>query len=1091
MKRNRHTSAPSFFYLPESPGVCDRGRTYFRQGRVSLEKVEPAEIVASVRGTRVYTVELRADSQGGSAWCDCPYFTENDECKHIWALLLTLEKMGMAQSQDGGMRVHLEKLRAMKFLNRAERTKPAVAPDWEKKLKQVPVSAPAEVVQALDPVWPAGQVVLYAIESSAWISSGDLRVQVLVRRPRQDGTLGAPRPYSRRQRQFRNHIPDPVDRQLVGVLTDSSNQYYNSYADPMERALGPELLDLFLPLFAQTGRLHLTNPRDGFSLTEPYRMDTPEPWEFHLTIDRPNKLKYAVTGEFVRGQERMRLDEPQLILDSGWLFSRGLISRLAHFDGQGWIAQLRRDPNFMVPHADGERFLEPFLESIGRTPLSLPQELAFERKQAPPQPWIKIAAREERFRNSELTAEVSFDYAGERVKPEDARQSLYRAEQRLVIDRDPAREQALLATLTTLGFRTDSYAYYNAPRLLLKAKKLPQTVAQLLAVDWKVEADGKLFRPSSTFKISVRSGVDWFELHGTMDFDGATASLPALLEAARKGETTVLLDDGSLGMLPADWLKQWGVLAGAGQAQADHVRFRPNQAALLDALLAGQPEAGCDEMFARVREQLHRFEQVAPAAPPTSFQGTLRDYQREGLGWLQFLRGMQFGGCLADDMGLGKTVQVLALLESLRVEPAQSTGAGRGADDRRPSLAVVPRSGVFNWRLEAERFAPGLRVAEHIGTGRARQAPDFSNVDLVLTTYGTLRRDIAFLREIAFDTVILDEAQAIKNAGTAQAKAARLLNTRHRLALSGTPVENHLGELWSLLEFLNPGLLGSATVFQALTGDGQDLDGDGRALLARALRPFILRRTKGQVAKDLPPRTEQTLYCDLEGDQRKQYDELREHYRRALLEGVDAQGLKKSAIQVLEALLRLRQAACHPGLIDRGRGDESSAKLDALLPQLVEILDEDHKVLVFSQFTSFLAILKKRLDAQHLPYVYLDGRTRDRQRIVEQFQNDPNCKLFLISLKAGGLGLNLTAAEYVFLLDPWWNPAVEAQAIDRTHRIGQQRQVFAYRLIARDTVEEKVLELQKSKRALADAIITQDNSLIRNLTREDLALLLG
>jgi len=354
-----------------------------------------------------------------------------------------------------------------------------------------------------------------------------------------------------------------------------------------------------------------------------------------------------------------------------------------------------------------------------------------------------------------------------------------------------------------------------------------------------------------------------------------------------------------------------------------------------------------------------------------------------------------------------------------------------------------------------------------------------------------LRRDVPRLKDIEFDYIVLDEAQAIKNAGTESAKAVRLLRGGHRLALSGTPIENHLGELWALFEFLNPGMLGAASVFKLSGGAGRNPDEETRRLLAHALRPFILRRTKDQVARELPPRTEQTVFCEMETAQRGLYNELRQHYRSALLKRIETEGLAKSKIQVLEALLRLRQVACHPGLLDPKRAGEPSAKLDMLLEQLRVVLDEGHKALVFSQFTSLLSIVRDRLDSRGVSYEYLDGATRDRQACVERFQNDPDCPLFLISLRAGGLGLNLTAAEYVFLLDPWWNPAVEAQAVDRAHRIGQMRQVFAYRLIARDTVEEKVLELQNTKRDLAAAIISQDNSVIRNLRREDLEILLS
>jgi SNF2 family DNA or RNA helicase len=418
---------------------------------------------------------------------------------------------------------------------------------------------------------------------------------------------------------------------------------------------------------------------------------------------------------------------------------------------------------------------------------------------------------------------------------------------------------------------------------------------------------------------------------------------------------------------------------------------------------------------------------------------------------------------------------VLALLDVLRAE-----GAG-------PSLVVVPKSLVFNWIREAERFAPMIRVLDYTGADRA--AIDPSMADLVITTYGTLRQDAPALASIEFEYAILDEAQAIKNANTASAKAARLLRARHRLALSGTPIENRLQELWSLFEFLNPGMLGASSTFGAIArltnGD------DGRELLAKAMRPVILRRTKTQVAPELPERVEQTLEVELERPQRRFYDALLERYRRSVLERVDSVGINRARMHILEALLRLRQAACHPVLADPKRTELPSAKLDALMPALAEVVEEGHKVVVFSQFTSFLALVRERLDADGLHYEYLDGQTRDRQARVDRFQNDMSIPLFLVSLKAGGHGLNLTAADYVYLLDPWWNPAVEAQAIDRTHRIGQTRRVIATRLVARGTIEEKILELQASKRALADAILSADQGVLAKIGREELEALLA
>ena len=402
---------------------------------------------------------------------------------------------------------------------------------------------------------------------------------------------------------------------------------------------------------------------------------------------------------------------------------------------------------------------------------------------------------------------------------------------------------------------------------------------------------------------------------------------------------------------------------------------------------------------------------------------------------------------------------------------------------------VVPKSLVFNWKQEAARFTPRLRVLDH--TGLTRDVNGFADYDVILTTYGTLRRDAAEFKDIEFDYIVLDEAQAIKNAGTESAKAARLLRGRNRLALSGTPVENHLGELWSIFEFLNPGMLGAASVFKLAGGAGaqsQRRDPPPAGPRAAALHPAA---HQGAGGARTAAKSEQTIFCELETAAAQALQRAARALPQSLLNAVAAQGLAKSKIQVLEALLRLRQAACHPGLLDPKRRNDPSAKLDVLIDHLGEIVDEGHKALVFSQFTSLLAIVRERLDEAGIVYEYLDGATRDRQQRVERFQNDPDCRLFLISLKAGGLGLNLTAAEYVFLLDPWWNPAVEAQAVDRAHRIGQTRQVFAYRLIARDTVEEKVLQLQNTKRDLAAAIISEDNSLIRNLQREDLELLLS
>lgn len=815
----------------------------------------------------------------------------------------------------------------------------------------------------------------------------------------------------------------------------------------------------------------------------PLHWDEGPPWRFRVDIrsDAGGK-RFAWRGSLHRRDSRMDLVEPLLVLPQILVMGSG---RAARFDDGGasqWVARLRTEKEIVVPENQQDAMLTELLSEAIVPPHRILESLQLDEIRIDPKPCLTLRTPPQNWGIDRVMAELSFDYDGARVGFFPAGTLTVQSDHNRVIHRDPQAEHEAAVQLVRLGFRETKDYRVDPGTLEIAPKRVSQITRDLVAAGWMVEAEGRLIRPPGEFKLAVTTGIDWFELGGGIDFGGQRVSLPDLLAAASSGETMINLGDGSVGMLPEDWLKKYGMLAELGVTEDGSVRFGRAQAGLVDALLAAQPQITCDAGFQAVRASLHSFDGVQPAEAPPGFQGELRPYQCEGLGWLEYLTKFEFGGILADDMGLGKTVQVLALLQSRRAR----------RKIKGPSLIVVPRSLVFNWLQEAERFTPRLRVLDYTGTARHPLRDQFSQYDLIVTTYGTLRGDILELSKMTFDYVILDEAQAIKNADSQSSKATRLLKARHRLALSGTPIENHIGELWAIMEFLNPGMLGSAGVFKRFSGvgGGAALDDEGKALLSKALRPFILRRTKSQVVKDLPEKTEQTLICTMEADQRRCYDELKEHYRRALLRKETAE-LNRSQIEVLEALLRLRQAACHPGLIDPSRAGEASAKLDMLLPQIAEVVEEGHKVLVFSQFTRFLAIVRDLLDKEGLTYEYLDGQTRDRARRVERFQTDPDCPIFLISLKAGGLGLNLTAAEYVYLLDPWWNPAVEAQAIDRSHRIGQTRHVFAYRLICRDTVEQKILELQQRKRELADAILSEDNRVIQSLTREDLEYLLS
>lgn len=1067
--------------------VRNKGARYYRDAAVRIESGNAGEVRATVQGSNLYLVEIRVDGEAITAFCECPHYMDDGQiCKHIWAVLLA--------AQDAN---HLGRI-ASRWNPRLEHGLDAMLDDelgQDAGAESDKRAAPAQTTKTAPPrvePWKAdfsalrrlattGAVpqieqprrILYVIDISECQSAGKLVLLAAACRLKQSGEWGKPA--------FQEHwirglsSLEPVDQRILSLLagTSAASPYSYSLSEPGAPTRYQPLvatLDVLVPMICSTGRFFIrANPASDLN---PLSWDDGPPWTFRVNIETGAGGEYVLAGILTR-QDRGRPLSDALLLVTGLVFFSAEVSRLDDGRCFEWISFLRRQKTLTVPPAQRSYFIQELAQFPALPPLDLPDEVRIAEAALQGLPHLRIRAGKPAWNNPPpLECEITFDYGEVKIPESDRSWAFLDANSGTLLRRDRNSEERAVERAAGLGMKR---AGLNQGTWEVTSKLMPNLVRTLAAEGWRVEAEGKLYRRPGELKVQVASGIDWFELQGAADFEGQSIRLPELLKALSKGENMIRLDDGSYGLVPEEWLKRYRLVAGLGVSGGDSIRFTQGQAGLLDALLADRPEVTFDEGFTRLRGELATFAGVQPQDPSPAFRGRLRDYQREGLGWLHFLRRFTFGGCLADDMGLGKTIQILALLDSPE----------RGG----PVLVVVPRSLVFNWKQEASRFAPSLRVLDFTGAGRKDRWKDLHEHDLILTTYGTLRRDAPQLKDIRFDTIVLDEAQAIKNASSESAKAARLLNAEHRLALTGTPIENRIADLWSLFEFLNPGLLGSSAIFRTQTSGS--LSEESAQVLSKALRPFILRRTKEQVARELPAKIEQTIYCELEAGQRKLYDELRDHYRAALLGLIDKVGIGKSKMQVLEALLRLRQAACHPGLIDKKRSGEPSAKLDTLIPQLQEVTEGGHKALVFSQFTSLLAIVRSRLEGEDISYEYLDGRTRDREARVKRFQEDPSCMLFLISLKAGGLGLNLTAAEYVFLLDPWWNPAVEAQAIDRTHRIGQARQVIAYRLIARDTVEEKVLALQKSKRDLADAIITADNSVLAKLDRDTLAALLS
>jgi superfamily II DNA or RNA helicase len=711
---------------------------------------------------------------------------------------------------------------------------------------------------------------------------------------------------------------------------------------------------------------------------------------------------------------------------------------------------------------------------------------------------------------------LSFDYDGERVSFDPAQRVVRQVgELTEVIVRDGAAEAACYTALQALGFRKPGTPPLNglagAVQLDSQAHWLrfaEGELAGLVEAGWHVQKSAK-YRYDvvavqdwyADIDTPTEAGNAWFELElGIVVNQKRVPLLPVLVQLIRGAPSDFDPDvlaahgenDQMLATLP-DGLRvalPWGrlkpILSTLGELYFSDkikakVRLSTLDAGRLEELARGTALRWTGgEQLRETGRKLSLFGAVQKVPAPAGLQATLRDYQADGLAWMQFLREYDLAGILADDMGLGKTVQTLA---HILVEKE----AGRLTH---PALVIAPTSLMTNWQEEAARFAPGLRVLLLQGKERLDQFDNIEQAELVLTTYALLPRDEEKLREHTYHLVILDESHYIKNNRSKAAQSAGLLNARHRLCLTGTPLENHLGELWSQFHFLLPGLLGDEKGFNSQFRHPIERQDDQlrRALLNRRIKPFLLRRTKDNVAKELPPKTEVVRKVELSGSQRDLYETVRLAMDKKVRDEIDKKGVARSQIVILEALLKLRQVCCDPRLVKAlpaRKKDSGSAKLIDLMQMVDDLLDEGRKILVFSQFTSMLALIEEELEARRIPYALLTGDTKDRAAQVAAFQQGA-VPIFLISLKAGGVGLNLTAADTVIHYDPWWNPAAENQATDRAWRIGQDKPVFVYKLIAKGTLEEKIQLLQQKKADLAQSILADGETHKLVLTQDDL-----
>jgi SNF2 family DNA or RNA helicase len=590
--------------------------------------------------------------------------------------------------------------------------------------------------------------------------------------------------------------------------------------------------------------------------------------------------------------------------------------------------------------------------------------------------------------------------------------------------------------------------------------------------------DKKYFVGKAVLEVEVKENIDWFDIHAKIRFGEFEIPFKDLRKLILRKKVEFKLPNGEIAIIPEIWLTKYADLFALSETEGQNEKpvLKKHHLNLVKELEEGN--------LARVHlseklRSLTSFSGIKTYPLPKGFSGELRPYQRAGYNWLRFLNDYKLGGCLADDMGLGKTVQALALLQSEKE-------AGHGA-----SLIIMPTSLIYNWEMEAKRFTPELKVLTYTGTLRNKDTKRFEKYDLVLTSYGITRLDVESLRQFYFNYVILDESQVIKNPSSNIAKAVKELKSRHKLVLTGTPLENTTLDLWSQISFINPGLLGPQSYFRNEYQNPIEKKGDESKSkrLNATIKPFILRRHKSQVATELPEKVESIQYSSMTPEQEKRYEEVKSYYRGKILDLIEKEGLGNSRFMILEGLTKLRQLANHPKMVEQGyTGD--SGKLEDITHMLENALSEGHKVLVFSQFVKHLSIVKQFLKSNKIDFAYLDGSSVDRKEQVQRFNRDPNLRVFLISIKAGGLGLNLTEADYVFILDPWWNPAVEAQAVDRAHRIGQKKKVFTYKFITRNSVEEKILTLQRKKLKLSTDLITVEESFMKQLTREDIELML-
>ncbi len=1099
--------------------IRQRGYLYFIKGLVENLKFDTKKATADVYGTSVYKVEIKFnnDKYPLDCWCTCPY-NEVAVCKHVVAVLYKLNSFGFFSFKNimpyndssfsdnefkddlrNGFNLYIpDKNKPVNKLSNNSSKMPNARQQWLEQLSRKQEEAKFnefknQFAGLIEKDEKNKSAVNYKIAYAININEYGASIYVLKQRIKKNGTASVPEiVHSTNLKNL------PVDSFKERLIIEYISRAYGEFSVDLYRdnyfMSNSHLKEHINNAYIFSEILNFLTDKEVY-LYEGYRnigrrvFIQKETGHAEVLIDDNGNGELSLKLKFYLNNEQIRPGiEIIPVLDSPfWVLAENKVFNISNLTLEQFTNFVENPEGILIPKIYIEYFEETLLPKLAKN-LPLNSE-KYQIDEVSVLPVNRIYLEEE---ENKLKIILKYFYSGFEIgydEPEKVTSFFKRGKITKII-REKNLEESARQEIKNLYVK-------EVEKGIFIVRKNPidflfETLPYLKEKGFEIfgAADLTNFKVNTSkpvFSFNVSSGIDWFDVSTDINFNGVSISFDSLINALKHKKEYVRLEDGSIGILPKQWINKFNRALTFGSINKSNtdgkgeLRFSKLQANALDMLIE-DAEANTDETFKKHVEKLNSFENITHKKLPVNFKNILRPYQKGGYDWLYFLKDFNFGGILADDMGLGKTIQVLSLLSN-----------EKSKNGNLPSMVVAPTSVVFNWINEAGKFSPDLKILNHTGKERIKEdSLHFENYDVILTSYSIVLRDIDIIGSKEFNYLILDESQKIKNPNSKTSRLIKTIKAEHRLCLTGTPVENNLTELWSQIAFLNPGMLGPLKKFQeAFVKPIQKSEDDSASeYLRKTVYPFILRRTKEIVAKELPPKSEVIHYCKMEPGQEKIYNIWRDSIREEIIKEVETKGIKKSSFKVLEGLLRLRQICNHPLLVKETYKNKSG-KFEEFKDLLEKVLEENHKVLVFSQFVKMLEIIKAYLDKNEITYEYLTGSTIHREACVNNFQTNSNVKIFLISLKAGGFGLNLTAADYVFHYDPWWNPAVEMQATDRTHRIGQDKNIFVYKFITKNSVEEKILQLQNKKKKLVENIITSENGILKNLTKEDIDVLFG